>query len=340
MSGARGARDAIGPYEYGRSGVQVAKAVVTAAGRGVRLYPAADTVQKAMLPVVDRDGLAKPVIQIIAEEALDSGIEEICIVCAPGDEERYLNQFRSLRDNLLQAFVSVDWARDQAARIDNLLKRLRFAVQHQPQGYGHAVSCARDFANGEPFLLLLSDHLYRSHVAGKRCARQLLEVAESAESAVAAVHATREHLVGRYGTVSGRRLPERQGLYQVQAILEKPSISRAELELQTPGLRAGHYLCFFGMHVLTPTIFDLLEEVRAENASGNGELQLTPALNLLAKREQYLALEVEGSRYDIGTRFGTLPAQVALALAGQDRNELMATLLELVAEAGAGPESR
>jgi UTP--glucose-1-phosphate uridylyltransferase len=309
--------------------VQITKAVITAAGRGVRLYPAADTVQRGMLPIVDRDGLAKPVIQIIAEEALDSGIDEVCIVCAPGDGDRYLEQFRSLRTNLLDAFKSVDWARDQAARIDNLLKRLRFAVQEEPRGYGDAVSCARDFVANEPFLLLLSDHLYLSHVEGRRCARQLIDAADAMNCAVAAVHPTREHLVGRYGTLSGKRLPDSPGLYQIEHIIEKPSLSRAELELQTPGLRVGHYLCFFGMHVLTPRVFELLEEERARS---NSDFQLTPALDSLAHRDKYLALELQGTRYDIGARFGLLQAQMALALAGPYRTEVLSNTVELLAE--------
>src|SRR5438874_11668935 len=87
----------------GRPKVQISKAVITAAGRGARQYPASDTVQKAMLPLVDRDGLTKPVLQIIAEEALDSGIEEICVVCAPGDEAVYRDHFRSYATNLRSA---------------------------------------------------------------------------------------------------------------------------------------------------------------------------------------------------------------------------------------------
>ncbi len=314
--------------------MQVRKAVITAAGRGVRLYPAADTVQKGMLPVVDQDGLTKPVLQIIAEEALDSGIEEICIVCAPGDEARYLSQFQLLRSNLLEAFKAVDWAKEQAARIDNLVKRLRFAHQSEPLGYGHAVWCAKEFAGQEPFLLLLSDHLYRSRVPGRRCAQQLLEVASQTAASVAAVHATREHLVGRYGTLSGKRVPDHPGLYQIDTIVEKPSISRAELELHTPGLRAGHYLCFFGMHVLAPLVFDILDEMSRSAEAQGGEFQLTPALNTLAHREPYYALEVEGSRYDIGAKFGVLQAQIALGLASRNRNEVLTMIVELLAEAG------
>ena len=312
--------------------MDIRKAVVTAAGRGVRLYPAADTVQKAMLPVVDRDGLPKPVIQIIAEEALDSGIEEVCVVCAPGDEPRYLRQLGLLRENLLEAHRGVDWAQDQAHRLDELIRRLHFAVQKEPLGYGHAVYCARDFVDTDPFLLLLSDHLYISHENERRCAHQLIALAKHEACPVAAVHATREHLVGRYGTVAGKRLPDHTGVYQIERILEKPALSRAELTLQTPGLRAGHYLCFFGMHVLTRAVFELLGDVIESGEADDGGVQLTPALQLLAERERYLGLEVRGARYDIGGKFGLLQAQVALGLAGCDRDAVLSTLIELLAE--------
>ena len=310
--------------------MRIRKAVITAAGRGIRLYPAADTIQKAMAPIVDRDGLSKPVIQIIAEEAFESGIEELCVVCAPGDEEQYLTRFRSLRENLLVAHKGSDWAQSQAERVSNLLVRMQFAAQAEPLGYGHAVHCAKSFVGDEPFLLLLSDHLYVSDLAGKRCARQVMELAEGQACAVAAVHATREHLVGRYGTLSGKRVPDMPGTYQIERILEKPSVSVAEAQLQTPGLRAGHFLCFFGMHVLTPALFELLG---AAIADSKGDVQLTPALQSLAEREKYLALEVAGRRYDIGGKFGGLQAQIALSMAGRDRDHVLATLTELLAEA-------
>ena len=240
--------------------MQITKAVITAAGRGARQYPASDTVQKAMLPLVDRDGLTKPVLQIIAEEALESGIEEICVVVAPGDEAVYRRHFRHYAANLRSAFKGVDWAEEQARRLVELEQRLRFAVQAEPDGYGHAVWCAREFVGGEPFLLLLGDHLYISSEP-RRCARQLLDLAEAEECAVSAVQATREHLIHQYGTLTGKRLPDRPDVYAIDEIIEKPNPTLAELRLQVPGLRAGHYLCFFGMHVLTPAVFDLLDDL-------------------------------------------------------------------------------
>jgi UTP--glucose-1-phosphate uridylyltransferase len=312
--------------------VEVRKAVITAAGRGVRLYPVADTVQKGMLPLMDRDGLTKPVIQIIIEEALDSGIEEICIVCAPGDEERYRAQMNGLRTNLLEGYPGEEWAHNQAGRLENLLQRLSFAMQEDALGYGHAVYCARHFVGSAPFLLLLGDHLYLSDEPDKRCAAQLIELAEQEQCAVAAVNPTREYHVGHYGTVSGKRLSELPGVYQIEKIIEKPSISLAESELQTPGLRTGHYLCFFGMHVLPPSLFPLIEEELKRSGQQGGGCQLTPTLQELALRERYLAAELRGTRYDIGARYGLLLTQLALGLAGNDRDAMQREILELLLE--------
>lgn len=307
--------------------MNIRKAVITAAGRGVHLYPAADTVQKAMLPIVDCDGLAKPVLQVIAEEALASGVEEICVVCAPGDEDAYRRQFSMLQENLARAYKGVSWAEDEAQRLGRLLGVMEFAVQEEPRGYGQAVACARDFAGGEPFLLLLGDHLYNSEDPERRCAEQLTALAAQEDCPVAAVRATRENLIRRYGTLSGRREPGQTGVYRIETILEKPSVSAAEQQLQTPGLRAGYYLCFFGMYVLTSTVFELLDE-----QDTGGPVQLTPALHELAQRERYLALEVRGTRFDIASKLGLFEAQLALGLSGDAHDEVLAALVERLAE--------
>jgi UTP--glucose-1-phosphate uridylyltransferase len=309
--------------------VQITKAVITAAGRGARQYPASDPVQKAMLPLVDRDGLTKPVLQIIAEEALESGIEEIGIVSAPGDEEVYRRQLRQYAEHLGAAHRGAEWAQEQARQLTELEQRLRFAVQPEPEGYGHAVWCARPLVGDHPFLLLLSDHVYVSS-RPVRCARQLLDLAAAEECAVSAVQATREHLIHQYGTLTGRRLPQRSDVYAIDEILEKPNPTLAELRLQTPGLRIGHYLCFFGMHVLTPTVFDLLDDLVRRNTRELGHIQLTTALNALARREKYLALETQGTRHNLGVKFGVVEAQIALALAGVDREPMLAGLLEWI----------
>jgi UTP--glucose-1-phosphate uridylyltransferase len=310
--------------------MKIKKAVITAAARAERLYPVADTIQKAMLPVMDIDGLHKPVIQIIVEEAFSSGIEEICIICAPGDGQRYINAFTSLRDNLVRSFKNIGWATAEAEKINHLLNYTQFVEQNEPLGYGHAVYSAKEFVNNEPFLLMLGDYLYISNLMQKRCAAQLIDLANSEACSVSAVNPTIEHQITRYGTLTGKQLPNHKGVYQIEKIIEKPSLSLAELELQTPGLRVGYYLCFFGMHVFTPVIFQLLEQQMQQHSSN---ILLTPSLVQLAKTEKYLALEMKGTRYDLSGKNGYLRAQVALGLAGEAHEETLTTLVDILAEA-------
>ncbi|HON65183.1 MAG TPA: sugar phosphate nucleotidyltransferase [Phycisphaerae bacterium] len=312
--------------------MQVRKAVITAAGRGSADFPAWTSAHQAMLPMVDRDGLVKPVVQIIAEEALDSGIEEICLVTAPGDEAVYRSHFQTLARRLATGGEGKA-TQEQQRRLADFERRLSFAVQDKPEGYGHAVWCAREFVGGEPFLLLVSDHLYVSGEA-RRCARQVIDLAVAQDCAVAAVQATREHLIHQYGTVAGKRVSGLSNTFQIEHILEKPTPTAAEQLLHVPGLRVGHYLCFFGIHVLTPTIFSILDEHVERSRRQGEEIQLTPALQELACSEKYLAVQTNGRRYNIGVKFGSLEAQIALAMAGRDRDELLIRLMELLLQAG------
>lgn len=308
--------------------MHVRKAVITAAGRGAGHDPGADTVRRAMLPLVDRDGRTKPVLQIIAEEAADSGIEQIGIVTAPGDEDAYRARLRAAFEGYRKDAGHSPERQEQARHLADLERRLHFIVQPSAEGYGHAVWCAREFVDREPFLLLVSDHVYVSGGA-KRCAAQILELASQEECAVAAVQATREHQIHRYGTVAGKRFSDRPNTFTIETVIEKPTVSVAEQRLHVPGLRVGHYLCFFGIHALTPGVFDILDEhVRADRRE-NGAIQLTPALQELASRERYLAVQANGRRYDLGAKFGVLEAQIALAMAGVDREHLLARMTEL-----------
>jgi len=310
--------------------MNIQKAVITAAARNERLYPAATTVQKAMLPVIDRDGINKPIIQIIAEEALQSGVEEICIVCAEGDEERYLESLRALYQTSLKFYQQSSSAATQAQSIKNILDRLTFVVQTEPLGYGHAVYQAKEFVKNEPFLLLHGDYLSLSHLPDKRCSRQIIDLAMEEECSVAAVNPTIEHQISKYGTLTGRNYKTYNGVYQIEKIIEKPSISQAELELKTAGLRAGYYLCFFGMYVFQSILFDLLaEEIQARAGSS---ILLTPIQQELARNGKYLALEIQGKRYDTSKKLGLLHAQVALGLSGPLKDEILTTLLQTLAD--------
>jgi UTP--glucose-1-phosphate uridylyltransferase len=202
--------------------------------------------------------------------------------------------------------------------------------QAVPHGYGHALGLARAFVGRQPFLHLVSDHLYVSSIAA-RSAQQVVEVALAEKCSVSAVQSTRESMLPYYGTVAARRAPRRSDLYEIENVIEKPTPSEAEQKLLVPGLRAGHYLCLFGIHVFTPAVLDLLEEQEARTPGGE-LLPLSPVLAQLAARERFLALEVRGRRYNIGVKYGLLTAQLALALDGADRDNVLSLLVELLAQ--------
>lgn len=275
--------------------MNISKAVITAAGPSQRTLP--------LQTLVDRDGKTKTALAIIAEEAIQSGAEEICVVVFPGDAEVY------------------------RAAAGPLGKRLLFVEQSKALGFAHAVWSARSFTAADPFLLLVGDHLYLSRTQ-QTCARQLIEVAIREDSAVSAVQPTHESKLPYYGVVGGRLAENRKGLYLVSEVLEKPTPTVAEQRLIVPGLRAGNYLCFFGMHVLTPAVMDLLWAGISEGRAPS----LSEILAQLAARERFLAYEMEGRRFDIGLKYGLLNAQLAFALSSPARAEVLAGLVELLAQ--------
>jgi UTP--glucose-1-phosphate uridylyltransferase len=276
--------------------MEIKKAIITAAGKNQRTLP--------LQSLVDRDGAAKTALQILIEEITQAGVDEIAVVISPGDQPAY-----------------------QAAA-GNHASRLTFVEQAQPLGYGHAVQCARQFTGKSAFLLLVGDHLYVSG-SGKRCAQQLVEVAREQACSVSAVQATHESKLPFYGAVGGKLVAGTESLYEVDDVLEKPTPTEAEQRLIVPGLRAGHYLCFFGMHVLTPAVMEMLSEAVA--AQPRGGVHLSASLAQLSRHERYLACELQGRRYDIGLKYGLLTAQLALALDGADRDEVLSSLVELLA---------
>src|SRR5437764_1039442 len=200
---------------------KVRKAVITAAGRGTRMYPATTTIQKEMLPIMDIDGICKPAIQIIIEEALESGIEEVCLVVNPHNRAQIEQHFAPLSPEELRLFKGKDWALLQSARIQQIAARLTFAVQETPEGYGHAVWQARAFVGNEPFLLMLGDHIYTSGEP-RRCARQVIDVYEQYGASISAVQQTPMELLHLFGQVRGKRVYKEQMLASLVRTLAVP----------------------------------------------------------------------------------------------------------------------
>lgn len=234
---------------------------------------------------------------------LQSGIDRIGCVIFPRDEANYTHT------------------------LGEYARHITFIPQQEPKGYGHAIYMAKNFIENEPFLHLVGDHLYVSRNE-LSCAAHLVEMAEKEKCAISAVSATRESVMPNYGVIGGMRVKGSKYLYKIEHVIEKPTPTEAEQKLLVPGLRAGHYLCFFGMHVLTPAIFAIFES-KLQTLKPEQKIDLSQALNELAGQEKYLALEKQDWRYDMGAKYGLLKAQVALAMSGKDRDHVLAELLEL-----------
>jgi UTP--glucose-1-phosphate uridylyltransferase len=272
--------------------MNIPKAVVTAAAPKQRTL--------ALQTVIDRDGHEKAVLRTIVEEIRRANVDQIAVVIAPGDEAAYT---RAVADRTVQ-----------------------FIHQADSSGYANALYAARTFLKGDAFLHLVGDHLYIA-ANGDAGSTRLVAVAAEEGCSISAVQATRETQLKHYGTISGHRLPGKQDLYRVDKVIEKPTPTEAEQSLNVSGLRAGHYLCFFGMHVLTPTFMELLEQRVAEKQGAT----VSGVLAELANREQYLALELKSRRYDVGVKYGLFQAQLALALSGKDRDLVLSQLVENLA---------
>jgi UTP--glucose-1-phosphate uridylyltransferase len=275
--------------------MRVKNAVITAAGANQR--------HLALQSLVDRDGTTRTVLAILVQEVLSAGIDRICVVVTPGDEVRYA-----------QAVPGTDGL-------------LRFITQPEPRGYADAVWRARDFIGDEPFLHLVGDHIYADR-SGSSCASRLVQFAEEQASSVAAVRATHESAMHSFGVIGGHPVSGQPGVFRITSVIEKPTPTVAEQKLHMSSLRLGYYLAFFGMHVLMPEIFKVLEKV-VERQSG---ASLSAALALLAEQSQYLGMQVNAGRYDLGTRYGLLNAQLALALSSNDRDEILSMIVGIVAE--------
>jgi UTP-glucose-1-phosphate uridylyltransferase/mevalonate kinase len=276
---------------------KVRKAVIPAAGFGTRLFPATKATKKELFPIIDRDGIAKPAILIIVEEALEAGIEQVIIIVQKSD----LDDFRSL----FTEQISIEnynklppQFQEYSRRLLEIGRRVTFSVQSTQEGFGHAVYCARDIVGNEPFLLMLGDHIYRSD-SNTSCSRQLLEAYQRYGQNLVGLRRTPEHQIGGFGTVTGVWL-EDESLLSVSSFAEKPTTDFARTNLRVPGLPEGEYLTLFGQYIVKPKLFEYLREHIENNVREQGEFQLTSTLDRLRQEEGFLGLLIDGKRYDIG----------------------------------------
>lgn len=276
---------------------RIRKAVIPAAGFGNRLYPATKTLKKEMFPIVDRDGRAKPVIMAIVEEVLGTGIEEVGIVIQPADREMFEEFFhRQLGVEHVNKLSREDQRYMQ--HIMDIGNKVTFLMQESQEGFGHAVHCAREWVGDESFMLVLGDHLFASDT-DTSCIRQLMDIYERTGRSVVGLQETPEEELRRFGCVTGI-WEEGGSLLSITEFAEKPSSEYAQEHLATQNVKDGHYLTIFGQYILTPRIFQLLEENISGNMREGGEFQLTSCLDTLRKEEGFVGCRVQGRRFDIG----------------------------------------
>ena len=275
---------------------RIRKAVFPVAGLGTRFLPATKTVPKEMLPVID-----KPLIQYAVDEAVDAGCDTMVFVT-----NRYKHSVADYFDTAYELEQKLERAgKSELLSLirDVLPKGVRavFVTQAEALGLGHAVLCARPVVGDEPFAVLLADDLIWNR--GPGALRQMADLAERESCSVIAVQDVPREQTGSYGIVATREFHDHSG--EISAIVEKPA----------PDL-APSTLAVVGRYILSPRIFDLLENT---GAGSGGEIQLTDAIAALLSQEGVLAYRFEGRRFDCGSRIGLVEATIQFAL---DHEEL------------------
>lgn len=276
---------------------RVKKAIIPAAGLGTRFLPATKSMPKEMLPIVDT-----PTIQFIVEEVVKSGIEEILIIT---------NSNKHSMENFFDTNYELEMRLKESGKNDlvDLIKQVAslaniyYVRQKEPKGLGHAISCARSFVNNEPFAILLGDDMVTSE--GKPALLQLVDAYNSKNCSILGVQEVPHTDVNKYGIVTpSRDVADGKKIFKVVDINEKPDIDKAESDYAV-----------LGRYILTPEIFEIL----GKTAPGkNGEIQLTDAIKELMVHKPVYACDFEGTRYDVGDKFGYVRATIDYALKRPD----------------------
>ncbi len=274
----------------------IRKAVFPAAGLGTRFLPATKAQPKEMLPLVD-----KPLIQYAVEEAASAGLQNLIIVTGRGKN--------AIEDHFDVSF-ELEKILDERGKGD-LLKLVRavsemvkiaYVRQKEALGLGHAILVARDLIGAEPFAVLLGDDVIEAETP---CIKQMIEVHKRYKVSVVAIMEVPKEDARRYGIIKGHKLPSNGGrLFEVEDMVEKPPVDQAPSNL-----------AIIGRYILTPAIFDALEET---GIGSGGEIQLTDGLRRLLRRERVLAYRFAGKRYDAGEKLGFLEATIEFALKNEE----------------------
>lgn len=281
----------------------VRRAIVPVAGFGTRLYPATRVIKKDFFPVPCSDGMVRPVILILLEELINSGIEEICLVLGSEEERNQYSDFfeHPLPDDHLKKLNPE--AQEYENHILDIGKKLHYVYQREKRGFGHAVYQAAQFAGNEPVMLLLGDTLYRSDT-NKPCALQMIEDYERYNRLMVSIHPIPLAEVSRYGILHGVWEDKDDTILNVTSMVEKPKASYAEEYLAVRNKKGDkEYYSVFGQYILTPEVFaQLHEDIMQKEIEGDHvtEIELTSALEAVRKRSGMVGVRLRGRMFDMG----------------------------------------
>ncbi|MBP7359650.1 MAG: hypothetical protein KA955_10005 [Prevotella sp.] len=278
----------------------IRKAIIPVAGFGTRLYPSTRSLKKDFFPIPDKDGMVKPVILILLEELMESGIEEVCIILGSEEEEiKYREFFETpLPEEHLNKLNPK--MQEYENKILDIGKKLKYVYQKEKKGFGHAVYQAVDFTCGEPVLLLLGDTLYRSYT-NKPCALQLIEKYEKYNMDMVAIHDIPLSEVSQYGIMTGIWEDKDETEMSITNFCEKPNACYAEdfLGVKMKNNKSKYY-SVFGQYILTQNVFDQLGKDISEAENSDKEIELTKALDKVRKNKGLVGVSLKGYMYDMG----------------------------------------
>lgn len=289
----------------------VRKAVIPAAGLGTRFLPATKAIPKEMLPIVDI-----PTIQYIVKEAVASGIEEILVITNSNKHcmENHFDRSYELESRLLESNKQEEY--NMICDIADMAN-IYYVRQKEPKGLGHAILCAKSFIGDEPFAVLLGDDIVENH-EGKPALKQLIDAYNEVQASIVGVQTVPDADVSKYGIVEPSKSVAPAGKrVKLSSMVEKPKQEDAPSNLAV-----------LGRYVLTPEIFDYLEN---QTPGAGGEIQLTDSIKSLMISQSVYAYDFEGIRYDVGDKFGFIKATVEYALEREElKDKLQSYLQELV----------
>ena len=275
----------------------VKKAIIPVAGNGTRMFPITKSIKKAFLPIIDEDGIIKPVILCLLEEVIDAGIEEVCLVIDEADQPEFDNLFNKPLSAEFTSKLSEEMLRYES-KILSIGKKITYVYQKEKLGLGHAVSLCREFADNNPVLLVLGDQLYKTN-ASKNCTEQIIDSFEKSGLLTVSVCEVDKDNVSRYGILSGE-IQDGDRYFFVDKMVEKPEVNIAEKQYYTKYYNQKKYYAVFGEYILTEDVFNILDEHIKNNIKEKNEFQLTSALDEARALNGMIAYITDGEMLDVG----------------------------------------